>query len=141
MVAVAAAALLVTGWRPQLLYAAVATAGLAVLADGRSNNIGWFGVCLLAAWCVLTGGRREGVAYWAATMILFAVEWLWVRPDPGWGAWLAGVTLTVAFSLLIKHDRDLLRQFGRPRQAWPSRRKRRSATASPANCTTSSATR
>ena len=51
-----------------------------------------------------------GVAYWAATMILFAVEWLWVRPDPGWGAWLAGVTLTVAFSLLIKHDRDLLRR-------------------------------
>ena len=110
MVAVAAAALLVTGWRPQLLYAAVATAGLAVLADGRSNNIGWFGVCLLAAWCVLTGSRRRGVAYWAATMILFAVEWRWVRPDPGWGAWLAGVTLTVAFSLLIKHDRDLLRR-------------------------------
>ena len=50
------------------------------------------------------------MAYWAATMILFAVEWLWVRPDPGWGAWLAGVTLTVAFSLLIKHDRDLLRR-------------------------------
>ncbi len=110
VVAVAGAALLVTGWRPQLLYAAVATAGLAVLADGRSSNIGWFGVCLLAAWCVLTCGRREGVAYWAATMILFTVEWLWVRPDPGWGAWLAGVTLTVAFSLLIKHDRDLLRQ-------------------------------
>ncbi len=113
VVAVAAAALLVTGWRPQLVYAAVATAGLAVLADGRSNNIGWFGVCLLAAWCVLTGGRREGVAYWAATMILFAVEWLWIRPDPGWGAWLAGVTLTVAFSLLIKHDRDLLRRLRR----------------------------
>jgi hypothetical protein len=47
--AVGAAALLVQRWRPQLLYAAVATAGLAVLADGRSNNIGLFGVCLLAA--------------------------------------------------------------------------------------------
>ena len=43
-------------------------------------------------------------------MIMFAVEWLWVRPDPGWGAWLAGVTLTAAFSLLVRHDRDLLRQ-------------------------------
>ena len=53
---------------------------------------------------------REGLAYWAGAMILFAVEWLWVRPDPGWGAWLAGVTLTVAFSLLIRHDRDLLGQ-------------------------------
>ena len=88
----------------------MATAGLAVLADGRSNNIGLFGVCLLAAWCVLAGGRLEGLAYWAGAMILFAVEWLWVRPDPGWGAWLAGVTLTVAFSLLIRHERDLLRQ-------------------------------
>jgi signal transduction histidine kinase len=110
VVAVGAATPLVWRWRPQLLYAAVATAGLAVLADGRSNNIGLFGVCLLAAWCVLTGGRVEALAYWAGAMILFAVEWLWVRPDPGWGAWLAGVTLTVAFSLLIRHDRDLLRQ-------------------------------
>ena len=81
---------------------------IAVLADGRSNNIGWFAVCLLAGWCVLTGGRREGLAYWAAAMILFAAEWLWVQPDPGWGAWLAGVTLTVAFSLLVSHERDLL---------------------------------
>ena len=43
-------------------------------------------------------------------MILFAVEWLWVQPDPGWGAWLAGITLTAVFSLLIRRDRDLLRQ-------------------------------
>jgi signal transduction histidine kinase len=41
-------------------------------------------------------------------MLLFASEWLWGQPDPGWGAWLAGTTLTVAFSLLIRHDRDLL---------------------------------
>jgi signal transduction histidine kinase len=43
-------------------------------------------------------------------MLLFASEWLWGQPDPGWGAWLAGTTLTVAFSLLIRHDRDLLRR-------------------------------
>ena len=110
LVAVGAAALLVRQWRPQLLFAAVATAGIVVFADGRSNNIGLFAMCLLAGWCVLTGSRREGLVYWAGAMILFAVEWLWVRPDPGWGAWLAGVTLTVTFSLLIRHDRDLLRQ-------------------------------
>ncbi|MGH3197333.1 MAG: sensor histidine kinase [Streptosporangiaceae bacterium] len=38
------------------------------------------------------------------------VEWLVVKADPGWGAWLAGVTLTVAFGLLVRHERDLLRQ-------------------------------
>lgn len=113
VVAVGAAVPLVRRWRPQLLYAAVATAGIAVMADGRSSNIGWFAVCLLTGWCVLTGSRREGLAYWAAAMILFTVEWLAVRPDPGWGAWLAGVTLTAAFSLLVRHDRNLLGQLRR----------------------------
>jgi signal transduction histidine kinase len=75
-----------------------------------SNNVGWIAVCLIATWCVLMGSRLEGLLYWAGAMILFAVEWLAVKPDPGWGAWLAGVTLTAAFGLLIRHDRDLLRQ-------------------------------
>lgn len=113
VVAVGAAALLIRRRRPQLLYAAVATAGLVVLADGQSNNIGLFAVYLLEVWCVLTGSRWEGLAYWAATTILFAVEWLWVRPDPGWGAWLAGVTLTAVFCLLIRHERGLLTQLRR----------------------------
>ena len=110
LVAVAAAVPLVLRWRPALLYAAVATAGIAVLGDGRSANVGWFAVCLLTGWCVLTGRRREGLAYWAAAVILFAAEWLWIRPDPGWGAWLGGVTLTAGFAVLIRRDRDLLRQ-------------------------------
>ena len=110
VVAVGAATLLVLGWRPVLLYATVATAGIAVLGNDMSSNIGWFTVCLLAAWCVLAGTRREGLAYWAGAMLMFAAEWIWGRPDPGWGAWMAGTTLTVAFSLLIRHDRDLLRR-------------------------------
>jgi signal transduction histidine kinase len=110
VVAVAAAVPLVLGWRPVLAYAAVATAGIAMLGHGMSSNVGWFTVCLLACWCVLAGRRLEAVAYWAGTMLLFAAEWLWVRSDPGWGAWLAGVTLATAFSVLIRHDRDLLRQ-------------------------------
>ena len=107
--AVGAATLLVLRQRPAWLYAAVATAGIAVLADGQSSNIAWFAVCLLAGACVLAS-RREGLAFWAGTMILFTAEWLWGRPDPGWGAWLAGVTLTVGFSLLVTHDRHLLVQ-------------------------------
>ena len=113
VVAVGAAALLVLGWRPVLLYAAIATAGIAVLGNDMSSNVGWFTVCLLTAWCVLAGTRLEGLAYWAAAVLMFAAEWLSGRPDPGWGAWMAGVTLTAAFSLLIRRDRDLLRQLRR----------------------------
>ena len=112
-VAVGAAALLFRRRRPQLLYAAVATAGLVVLADGRSTNVGLFAVYLIEAWCVLTGRRWEGLVYWAAATILFASEWLWGRPDPGWGAWLSGVTLTAAFCLLVRHERNLLVQLRR----------------------------
>jgi signal transduction histidine kinase len=110
IVAVGAAIPLVLGRRPVLVYAAVATAGIAMLGHGMSSNIGWFGVCLLACWCVLAGRGGEALAYWAAAMLLFTAEWVWVKPDPGWGAWLAGVTLATAFSVLIRHDRDLLRQ-------------------------------
>jgi signal transduction histidine kinase len=108
--AVGAAALLVLRWRPSLLYAVIATAGIAVLADGRSTNVGLIALCLLAAWCVLAGSRLEGLAYWAGAMIALTVEWVWVQPDLGWAAWLAGVTLSVGFSLMIRHERDLLRQ-------------------------------
>jgi signal transduction histidine kinase len=110
LVAVGAAALLVLRWRPMLLYAAIATAGIVVLADGMSNNIGWFAVCLLAGWCALTGSRWAGLAYWAGAMTLFIVEWLAVRPDPGWGAWMGGTTFTVLFSLLVKRERALVFQ-------------------------------
>jgi signal transduction histidine kinase len=110
VVAVGAAALLVLRWRPLLLYAAITTAGIAVLADGQSTNVGWMAVCLLATWCVLAGSRLEGLAYWAVAMTLFAAEWVWGKPDLGWGAWLAGVTVTVGFGLMSRHERDLLRQ-------------------------------
>jgi signal transduction histidine kinase len=56
---------------------------------------------------VIVVSQRVGLVYWAAIMILFAVEWLWVRPDPGWGAWLAGSSLTVLCALLIRHQIDL----------------------------------
>ena len=108
--AVIAAGLLVRGLKPQLLFAAAATTGIAVEGNGLSSNVGWLAVCLLAGWCVLVAGRRDGLIYWAAAVVLFMVEWIWVRPDPGWGAWIAGTTFTVVFSLLIVHQIDLVAQ-------------------------------
>jgi signal transduction histidine kinase len=92
------------------LVAAAAMAGIAVEGNGLSSNVGWLAVCLLAGWCVLVAGRRDGLIYWAAAVVLFTVEWIWVRPDPGWGAWIAGTTFTVVFSLLIVHQIDLVAQ-------------------------------
>jgi signal transduction histidine kinase len=109
-VAIAAAALLVAQRRPLLLYAAVATAGIAVLGYGMASNVGWFAVCLVAAWCALVAERTHALAYWAAMLILFAVEWIWFDHDPGWGAWMAGTTLALAAGLLIRHQLDLVRQ-------------------------------
>jgi signal transduction histidine kinase len=88
----------------------VATAGVAVLGHGLPSNVGWFAVCLLGTWCVLSGSRRDGLVYWAAVMALFAAEWLWVKPDPGWGAWMAGVSLSVLAGLLVRHELDLVSQ-------------------------------
>jgi signal transduction histidine kinase len=110
VVAAGAGVLLAQQRRPLLAYAAVATGGIAVLGHGLPSNVGWFAVCLLGGWCVLAGSRRDGLVYWAAAMALFAAEWLWVKPDPGWGAWMAGTTLSVLAGLLVRHEVDLVWQ-------------------------------
>ena len=109
VVAVLAAAALIYSRRLPLLAVAVAvaTAGIALEGHGRSSDLGWLAVCLLVGWCVVVVNQRAGLIYWAATMALFTVEWLWVKPDDGWGAWLAGSTLTVLCALLIRHQIDL----------------------------------
>jgi signal transduction histidine kinase len=96
--------------RAALAWAALATAGVATMASGSSSNVGWFAVCVLAAWCVLAGGRSAGLIYWAGTLLLFAGEWLWAVHDPGWGAWVAGDTFAVVAALFVLHERDLVVQ-------------------------------
>jgi signal transduction histidine kinase len=110
IVAVGAGVLLAQQRRPLLAYAAVATGGIAILGHGLPSNVGWFAVCLLGGWCALAGSRRDGLAYWAGAIALFAAEWLWVKPDPGWGAWMAGTTLSVLAGLLVRHEIDLVSQ-------------------------------
>ena len=110
VVAIGAGVLLVRSWQPLLAYVAVATAGIAVVGDGRAYNVIWFAVCLLALWTALVGGRRDGLVYLASVVALFAAEWLLTRPDPGWAAWMAGSTLSVLAALLIRHQIDLVGQ-------------------------------
>jgi len=95
---------------PLLVGAGVATAGVIVLCTGWSGNVGWFAICVIAGWCALDGGVRVAVPYWVAAMALFGTEWLWVRADPGWGAWMAGTTFTVFLMLLVRHEQELVVQ-------------------------------
>jgi signal transduction histidine kinase len=112
--AIGAVAVLVSPRQRQERYllplSALATAGVAVLGNGDSTNVGWFTVCLIGIWCALVGKRWEYLGYLAGTLILFAVEWRWIHPDPGWGAWMAGTTLAVAAGRLVRHERDLVAQ-------------------------------
>ena len=111
VVAVGAAALLLLGWRPVLLYAALATAGIAVLGQRHVEQHRL--VRRVPAGRLVRAGRhppRGPGVLGRGDAPVRGPSGCGVQPDPGWGAWLAGTTLTVAFSLLIRHDRDLLRR-------------------------------
>jgi signal transduction histidine kinase len=108
--AIAAAALLVWRRPPLLLYAALASAGLAVLSYSQSYHIGWFAVCLVGLWCGLFGQRRDVTLFLTGTLGWFGVEWTWIRPDPGWAAWIGGVILSVGCGLLLRQQADLVAQ-------------------------------
>jgi signal transduction histidine kinase len=110
LVAVAAGALLLWGRRPLLLYAALATAGVVVLSYDKSYDIGWFAVCLVGVWCGLAGQRRDVAAFLAGTLALFAVEWAWIEPDQGWGAWIGGVALSTLLGWLLRQQASLVLQ-------------------------------
>jgi signal transduction histidine kinase len=108
--AIAATAMLLQRRLPLLGYAAVASVGITVIGDTRSANPIWFAMLLIGGWCALAGGRRIGLAYWIPVMVLFTVEWAWVRPDQGWGAWLAGSTFTFLGGLLVRRQLNLVAQ-------------------------------
>ncbi|MGH3168521.1 MAG: sensor histidine kinase [Trebonia sp.] len=108
--AVGAAALLLRQRRPLLLYAVIAGAGITVVGANGSANPVWFAMLMIGGWCALAGGRLIGVLYWSAMMALFTIEWAWINPDSGWGAWLAGGTFTFLAGLLVRHQLDLVAQ-------------------------------
>ncbi len=122
-VSLAAGVLLVlAGGRAVLVWAALATGGVALLGSGSAANVGWFAVCVLAAWCVLAAGRTAGLTFLAASLLLFGGE-AWFHHDPGWGAWAAGTTFSVVAALFVQHERSLLEQL-RAAQAGLAERSR-----------------
>jgi signal transduction histidine kinase len=101
----AGAALFLAHPRPLLGYAALATAGVAVLGDGQSFDVVWFALLVLSAWCVLFAGERSGLIYGILIVLLFAGEWL-LGPhgDVGWAPWIASVIVIVLITALVRHE-------------------------------------
>jgi len=95
---------------PLPVYGVISSAGVAMLCNGSSSNVGWLAICLLAGWCGLASGWRVGLVYWACAVVLFGSEWIWVDPDPGWAPWMAGTTFTVAAAALIRQNLDVVAQ-------------------------------
>ncbi len=90
--------------------AALVTAGVAMVGTGVSSNLGWIAICVLAAWCVLGAPGRVYLIYWAGSLLLIGTEWLRQPHDPGWAAWVAGVSLTVLLTAIVRHELDLVDQ-------------------------------
>jgi signal transduction histidine kinase len=108
--AVAAGAALVWRRRPQLLYAVLAAAGVVVLSYNEAYYVCWFAVCLICVWCGFAGQRRDAALFLAAALALFAVEWAWIDPDPGWGGWIGGTVLSTGCGLLVRQQTELVAQ-------------------------------
>jgi signal transduction histidine kinase len=91
-------------------FALAVGTGIALVATGRSANLAWFGICILGGWCALIAGSGAGVAFLAASALLFASEWVVAVHDPGWAAWIAGTALTVFAASLVRQQRALVEQ-------------------------------
>lgn len=99
-------------WRPRFPVgvATASTIGIVLLANGQPGSLAWFGVCVLAGWCALGADTVVGVAFWIASSMLLGAQWLLTVHDPGWGAWIGGVSFTVLAALLIRHQMALVEQ-------------------------------
>lgn len=110
-VAVSAGVVIIrVGSRALLPGAAIATAGVAVIAAGSPTTLGWFSTCVLVGWCVLEGSPRIGLIYWAGALLLLGGYALNDIQEPGWVAWIAGMTLTLVSSSLVRSQLRLVEQ-------------------------------
>ncbi|HEX3492691.1 MAG TPA: histidine kinase [Streptosporangiaceae bacterium] len=115
--------LFLTRTRLTLPLAAAATVGVALIGTGDSRDVAWISVVVLTVWCPLAGGIVAGVVYWAASLALFGGEYLWVKSDPGWAPWTAGITVSLFAAGLIQRQMTLVEQL-RAAQAGLAERSR-----------------
>jgi signal transduction histidine kinase len=99
----------ILGPRRYLVPAAtLATAGVALLGNGTSSNVGWFALPVLAAWCAMSAPLLVVGGYLAGSVVLLAGEAIFTDHDPGWAAWIAGTAFSAVASFFGRRQRDLL---------------------------------
>lgn len=86
---------------------AAAAAGVVVLADGQPQNVGWFGICVLAGWMALRSSAAGSAAFGAGLVGVFVVQWLGQTEEPSWGAWVAGTVFTTTACIFARSQRVL----------------------------------
>jgi signal transduction histidine kinase len=101
----------------------VATVGVALIGSGDSRNLAWISMVVLTAWCALAAGLAAGIGYWVAGLLLIGAEYLWVKHDPGWAPWTAGLTVALFGAGLIERQLVLVEQL-RAAQAGLAERSR-----------------
>ena len=61
----------------------------------QPSNVGWFGICALAAWAGSSCRSRLAAAgHQRSALLGFVGQWLAMTDEPGWGAWIAGTVFS-----------------------------------------------
>lgn len=94
----------VAGW-PLTLGLVLPAAGLLVLGHGHSANLGWMGLCVLAAWSALTSAVPVALTTFAVLAAAPVGEWVLDVSEPGWGAWLMGTAFTTVACIFARRLR------------------------------------
>jgi signal transduction histidine kinase len=98
-----------TGWR-LVGGLAVVAAGLFAICHQVPSNLGWFGICVIAAWAAFAAPVTPAVVTGAVLVTGFVVEWSMLTDDGGWGAWISGTALTTVSCTFARRQRTLVKQ-------------------------------
>lgn len=108
-VAIALAARRATGW-VLLAGLAVVAAGVVVIGNNESANLGWFALCIVMGWCVLRAGTAQAVVLGLGLLLVYLAQVLQDPGEVGWGAWVTGTLFTAVVCGLGGRQRELVDQ-------------------------------
>ncbi len=74
-------------------------------------------------WCGFAGQRRDAALFLSGALAWFAVEWAWVGPGPGWGAWMGGIVLSTLAGLLVRQQAELVTRLREAQEGLAERTK------------------